>query len=389
MWNPIDVASLVVPLLEHKSPSSRFITFKLLLSVGGTDVANTAGQWLSSKLAGTQLLLPEVHAEGRSPGFWFQAKDIDTRNEPEGQSAAFGASGLVFLVRKGQAISKERARLHALVEALPVGSRLPLLLLYTPQEAQVEVETEKLKESLGLLDFEGLKIGWQNVSPVTSSAHGGLYKDGFLKGGLVWLANSIPPQPNLRRVHVRDLVNCNLDGHSKILMASTPSSVTPDRCVTIFNRALRSAAMEIRKAVGSAPPHWPPAEAQSDVSTLLPGLLPQQRWNEPDVLDPILRALEVAELPRFPVMENIRPGSPTSAWEHVRHQKVCRIFLAPSDCVRYQKACVLLFPLLRISLSCGVWPSQSGISSTLRRNYTCVGQRLPDSYIWCPASQSL
>ena len=321
MWNPLDVASLVLPLFEYKFPSTKFITFKLLLAVGGTDASNMAGQWLSNKLLRRQLVIPEVHPDGRTPGLWFEALNVDEiKNSKE--TLLYGASGLLFLVRKGHSVMEERARLHSLVESLPVGGRLPLLLLYTPRERNIEAETEKLKASLGLYDFEGLRIGWQNVSPVSSSNDGGLYSDGFLCGGLVWLANSVPSQPNLRPIHVRELVTSNLDGHCKILLASPFSNVTPDRCIGIFNRSLRSAAMEIRKAVGAAPPHWPPEEAESEMRDILPGVLPQRGWNEPDLLDPIHQALRLAELPRFPMIEQVRPGSPTSAWENVRYQKV-------------------------------------------------------------------
>lgn len=80
--------------------------------------------------------------------------------------------------------------------------------------------------------------------------------------------------------------------------------------------------MEIRKAVGAAPPHWPPEEALSEVNGVLPGILPKQGWNEPDLLDPIHQVLHIAELPRFPTIEQVKPGSPTSAWENVRYQKV-------------------------------------------------------------------
>lgn len=322
MWKPLDVASLVLPLFEHKFPSTKFITFKLLLAVGDTDASNMAGQWLSNKLSRSQLVIPEVHSDGRTPGLWFQALNVDGSKKSHHETLLHGASGLVFLVRKGHSVVEERARLHSLVETFPVGVRLPLLLLYTPRERNIEAETEKLKASLGLYDFEGLRIGWQNVSPVSSSNDGGLYSDGFLCGGLVWLANSAPCPPNLRRIHVRELVTSNLGGHCKILMASSSSNVTPDRCISIFNRSLRSAAMEIRKAVGAAPPHWPPEEAESEVSDKLPGFLPQQGWNEPDLLDPIHQALQLAELPRFPTIEQVKPGSPTSAWENVRYQKV-------------------------------------------------------------------
>lgn len=325
MWKPLDVASLVLPLFEHRFPSAKFITFKLLLSVGDTDASNMAGQWLSNKLSRNQLVIPEVHTDGRTPGLWFEAMNVD---ESKHETALHGASGLVFLVRKGHSITEERVRLHSLVEALPVGVRLPLLLLYSPKERNMEAETEKLKASLGLYDFEGLRIGWQNVSPVSSSNDGGLYSDGFLSGGLVWLANSSPSQPNLRPIHIRELVTSNLDGHCKLLMASSSSNVTPERCISIFNRSLRSAAMEIRKAVGAAPPHWPPEEVESEVSGVLPGILPQLGWNEPDLLDAVHQVLHLAELPRFPTIEQVKPGSPTSAWENVRHQKVVFVFSA-------------------------------------------------------------
>lgn len=328
MWKPLDVASLVLPLFEHKFPSTKFITFKLLLAVGDTDASNMGGRWLSNKLSRSELVIPEVHSDGRTPGLWFAALNVDESKKSHQATVLYGASGLVFLVREGHSIIEERGRLHTLVKILPVGARLPLLLLYTPRERNTEAETEKLKASLGLYDFEGLRIGWQNVSPVSSSNDGGLYSDGFLCGGLVWLANSASSQPNLRPIHVRELVTSNLDGHCKILMASSSSNVTPDRCISIFNRSLRSAAMEIRKAVGAAPPHWPPEEAESEVSDILPGFLPQQGWNEPDLLDPIHQALHLAELPRFPTIEQVKPGTPTSAWENVRYQKVLSVFSA-------------------------------------------------------------
>lgn len=318
MWKPLDVASLVLPLFEHMFPTTKFITFKLLLSVGDRDPSNVAGQWLSNKLSRRQLVIPEVHSDGRTPGLWFEVTDIDENKE---ETALHGASGLVFLVRKGHSIIDERARLHSLVETFPVGVRLPLLLLYSPKERNIEAETEKLKSSLGLFDFEGLRIGWQNVSPVSSRNDGGFYSDGFISGGLVWLANSASGQPNLRPIHVRELVSNNLDGHGKILLASSSTNVTPERCISIFNRSLKSAAMEIRKAVGAAPPHWPPPEAESEVRDVLPGVLPQQGWNEPDLLDPIFKALHLAQLPRFPLIEQLKPSSPTSAWENVRYQK--------------------------------------------------------------------
>jgi hypothetical protein len=323
MWRPLDIASVVIPMFEQRIPVPRFITFKLLLSVGEPNPSNSAGQWLHTKLSGRQLLPPE----GDSLGFWFEAKDMDLSREKLGVTDGYGASGLVFLLREGHPISEERARLLAVVQSLPVGARVPLLLVFTPQRDTFRNEEHRFRGSLGLEDLDRTRIACHYISPTFVKSHGntlagqGLYSDHYLKEGLVWLANNMPSQPNLVCQHIRDVVLNNLDGHLKLLSVTAASKVSPERCVLIFNHALESAMRRIHSAVDSAPPHWPPPEVDAEVNGLLSQVLPRQGWNDPVNLDPIFTALHLAQLPPFPTMKQLRPGSPTSDWENVRHQK--------------------------------------------------------------------
>lgn len=361
MWARLDVRDVVASTLKRKNSSNKFLCWKLLLCsrVHDTDLTfggkkTIAGEWLLAKLLNQNPYsdyeevphLSDAIAfqdlvctpdEDSKTQFYYIARDVRFKdNEAQDKEASQGASGLLFLLLEGSPLSEERVRLHALVSMLHCGVKLPLLVLCTQLSDSVKAaagdvlkvnvklsETELIARSLDMDRLDKSKVAcWsvvsiiedhQNMHPINvmdldlpfgKEIHGSrdFYNEDVLKKGLSWLASNAPVQPDLRCLHVQDLVLEHLQPSIKILLSMKPSEATPETCIQIFNEALQKAAGEIIATAGSCYWNWPPNELRKLLEADRSSLLPRPGWNERTKLQPVLEGLEFLQLPHFPPM---------------------------------------------------------------------------------------
>lgn len=396
MWTALDVIEVVSPVLKQKNPSCKFLCWKLVMYSG---VQNSdgrvegrhdkCGEWLLAKMlhqipfdrieaeeifytnnSDDSICVARQHKEIKTPVFYF-ARDFHLRdNEFQDLQATKGASGVLFLVSQNASLGEERRRLHALVNILQSGVKLPLLVVYSRISEFTDTGASQFNNShdnsgalAKLLDLDNLdkrKVACWTVLPilesyatscpssVIESAHGkafclssgsesrGFYSEDLLKKGLSWLATKAPMQPNLRGIHVQDLVIENSQPYVKLLSTMDPSHVTPEMCVKTFNEALLETANEVNSAATDCHLYWPPDELRKVFEKLMGERalsLPSPGWNEATYLRPIIEALSFSQLPEFPLISiptqtlgrNVSLKRQKDVLEHMLHSYVNQI----------------------------------------------------------------
>lgn len=408
MWAQLDVTGVVASVLKGKSPACKFLCWKLVMcsrvhdfDLSGEGRCDKAGEWLLAKIF-HQMPSERENVEGLSatvvshdvicmsnqddrnetPIFYI-ARDLYFRHsEVENTEACQGASGLLFLVSQSAPLTEERGRLHAFVNTLHVGVKLPLLVLFPELPEAVNAGTPNFSgnpdeaDAVALvLDMDVLdknKVACWTVLPIMesyqtacpsnameksygedihlSSGKGlrGFYSEDMLKKGISWLASKAPRQPDLRCVQVQNLVMEHLQPCIKLLLAMEPEHVTPEMCVKTFNEALLKTASEINNTAASCYLHWPPDELRKVLKESMWGrtlLIPSPGWNKVTSLQPILEILYLSQLPQFPPMSSTIQslGSSTSlkkqkvALEQMLHCYVNQICaLRPGDLLTLQ-----------------------------------------------------
>ncbi|KAJ7280527.1 hypothetical protein O6H91_12G044800 [Diphasiastrum complanatum] len=384
MWTELDVPSVVAQILKGKNPRATCLCWKLVVcsrlhdNYSRPEIKNYSeklfGEWLKFKLFnGRQAQgdmqksfhrrseiavtsdVTECHFGSESGGKLFLcyiAQELGFINKrAKDETGIHGASGLLFLLLNSLPIDEECARLHAMVESIPSGSRLPLLILTTQASVRKEIgfapghifkPTEEYFATILQLDkLDKAKVSCWLILPVMNpelstennpsllherhfhlsnlpkhadivdqvsnnlgNSVRGFYENITLIEGLQWLASKTPVAPNVHPVYVRDLVLEHLEPHLRLLQTMHPSNVTPESCIGIFNRSLENAIEEIKLSASTSIPHWPPPElgdlSEGAERNLLHAYLPSAGWNEPATLQPILDALQCSMLPPFP-----------------------------------------------------------------------------------------
>eukprot|EP00250_Pteridium_aquilinum_P020252 c24765_g1_i1 orf=235-5052(+) len=398
MWTELDVIGVVASVLKLKNPSCKFLCWKLVMysHVHDSDLKvkgrhDKCGEWLLAKIL-HQMPSERVDNDGifsagisddsvyvagqlnemKTPVVYV-ARDLQLKgSEMQDMQACKGASAILFLVSENASLGDERRRLHTLVNTLQSGVKLPLLVVYTKLSESTNIralirytnhdDTGALAKHLDLDNLDKSKVSCWTVLPILESYEalhplnmmgsdheegtrlssgnksGDFYSEDLLKKGLSWLASKAPMQPNLRCVHVQDLVIEHLQPSVKLLSTMEPSHVTPEMCVKTFNDALLKTANEVNSAATDFHFHWPPDELRNVLEKLMGERtlsLPSPGWNEATYLGPIVEALSLCQLPEFPVISitikslgnNVSLKRQKAALEHTLHcyvNQICR-----------------------------------------------------------------
>eukprot|EP00850_Spirogloea_muscicola_P004355 SM000018S03720 [mRNA] locus=s18:1075118:1082188:+ [translate_table: standard] len=299
---------------------------------------------------------------GQGEHLWFIGEDVSfTKAAVASPQPAKGVSGLIFLVAEDSPLALERRRLQAMVNCLLPRSQVPLLVLCRRAPSEGE---HNLAQGLGLASLDRSRVscwritvvmeqeagqGWSTTNddasagsrhamqgriqraPLLNAAApmqalqeamgqeaGGYLSEAPLRHGLIWMADNAPHQPALRQVHAQSLVQELLEPHCKLLLAMDPSKVTPERCITIFNRALAKAADKVATTGRMAPPGWPPPEIRSlepsPFHLWARSTLPPVGWSSVATLDSILRTIQALRLPLFDALASGHGLGNSLAW---------------------------------------------------------------------------
>ncbi|EFJ34837.1 hypothetical protein SELMODRAFT_405782 [Selaginella moellendorffii] len=318
MWKFLDVSEIVSPVLRAKNPRAGTIYWKLVFCMGDNSSKGRGSElpahWLRSKLIGnlegdTVTCYISSNVENKVACHCI-TKEIGL--DRSFQPGINGASALLFLVDEGSPLSRMRSKLHSLVESLPTGTSVPLLVFssgFGSDEGDLNRRPppeEELALLLQLHRLDGDKISSWIVLSITGKSEHGFYSSETLARGIEWLATLAPAQPELHAVDLRDLVAEKL--YSTLNSSREETKAEPGDYVAVFNKALHDATAEVTNAASTSPSYWPPP----DLATLSEAWYkdqdtPPAGWNSFGSLQPIFYALELCRLPPFPHLDERTP----------------------------------------------------------------------------------
>ncbi|CDY24705.1 BnaA05g31040D [Brassica napus] len=148
-WSKLNISDVIADILVERNPDSKCIWWKVILCTqiksvdsSSQDTHAAASRWLSSKLIpDTEHTISDANLLFAAPGVsvwnkWVAsgsdsdsrcclsvARDVESDNDPR------GASAVLFLASKGIPLNLQREHLNRILESVPNGSLLPLLVL--------------------------------------------------------------------------------------------------------------------------------------------------------------------------------------------------------------------------------------------------------------------
>ncbi|KAG6554516.1 hypothetical protein Mapa_003895 [Marchantia paleacea] len=337
-WAPMNIPRLVIPILHELNPGTRFLHWNLLLSTEGSAAGNWIRTKVNSKLPskaeescmGVELgTIPADEGkiiydgvEGNYVGLWYSTRELATSVSTSHSEASFyGTSGLVFVAKADESVAVEHARLRTLAQAVPDGVSVPLLVISTEAgyDNGREAEQSLLQRSWDLFlktdevshdKISKHRVIFIGISPEVNPNEKSYFSGHALTEGLLWLAKQCPLQPQLRPIHLADLVKEHLDDHLRLLLRMSPTDVRPEHCITVYNKALEKAVDEIEKTARFIPLNWPP---DPPPRRKLEGkdreyMLSVEAWNHSKTLEFTYAALKSCRLPAFPSVPSFDTG---------------------------------------------------------------------------------
>ncbi|GMI95866.1 yeast Sac3 homolog B [Hibiscus trionum] len=334
-WSKLNVSDVVSGILGQRNPDAKCLCWKIILcspdSKQGDQLEQKnqvglleAGPWLFSKI------MPSVEDNNdddlaiTSHGLsiwkkWVPSlsgtdltcclsvvKDANCGNLDE---AASGASAVLFIVSYSIPWKLQKAQLHNLLNLIPPGSCLPLLVLSGSYIVEGSDPSSVIVNELGLHDIGKSRVSGFWVVFLDGKQHSegsnGFFSDDKLREGLKWLANEAPLQPVLSGVKTHELVMSHLSPVLEELVKMSDYEVGPNHCISVFNEALDWSLGEIAAAIKANPMNWPCPETMllkdcSDEFLAVKLFLPSVRWSSAAKTTPLECALKDFRLPRFP-----------------------------------------------------------------------------------------
>ncbi|KAH7666909.1 SAC3/GANP/THP3 protein [Dioscorea alata] len=330
----LNVSELVAATLSARNPYAKCICWKLVVYIQGNVLENhtydLASKWLLSKLRGNNMEEDDDELIVSSSNLSIWKKWIDSQISPQQtcclsviretiigngmpsseDDIVSGMSCAMFLVSKAIPYETQRNRLHNLVQSLPPGSSLPLLIVCIDiQKDEASDSPLVLIQRLGLQDVDKTKINFFSIiflaGDHSQEQLNCFFEDDNLRDGLQWLAEHSPLQPALRLVNIRELVANYLKCSLEVIENIDSSKVGPEHCVLAFNEAIARSAEEILAAASINPTHWPCPEinlldksSTEQIATQL--FLPNIDWNSASRIQSLVHKLEECRLPSFP-----------------------------------------------------------------------------------------
>ncbi|XP_039067870.1 SAC3 family protein B-like [Hibiscus syriacus] len=344
-WSRLNVSDVVSGILGQRNPDAKCLCWKIILcspeSKQGDQLGQknqvgqlAAGPWLFSKIMpssedgnGDDLAITSTGVS-----IWKKwvpslsgtdltcclsvVKDASCVNLYEATS---GASAVLFVVSYNIPWELQKAQLHNLLNLVPPGSCLPLLVLSGSYNVEDSDPFSVIVNELGLHNIDKSRVcGFSVVFLVGkqySESSNGFLSDKKLREGLKWLANESPLQPVINGVKTGDFVMSHLSPVLEELDKMSDYEVGPNHCISVFNEALDWSSQELASAIKANPTNWPCPEIMSlkDFSDELLAVklfLPSVGWSSTEKTAPLECALKDCQLPRFPdVISLLQSGS--------------------------------------------------------------------------------
>lgn len=316
----LNVSAVVGHTIARRNPDAKCLCWKVILCSQKSSAyeMGKAGLWLTSKFMPSS----DIDVVISSPDLviwrkWIQSQsDIDPiccfsviRDTADGNQdeVVSGANGILFLVSESISWEHQRVNLHNLLMSIPSDACLPLLILCSSGSYD-ERSSSVIINELGLQDIDNLRVSSFLVVSLRENRQmkhsNGFFSDTRLREGLQWLAGESPSQPNLNRVKIRELVHTHISSFSGVQDIISNSKLSPNDCISLFNKALDYSIQEIIAAANSNPSGWPCPEIRLldksfDEDRVVIGYLPTLGWSSNEKTQPIIYALQNCKLPTF------------------------------------------------------------------------------------------
>uniref|UniRef100_A0A1J3ELB5 Germinal-center associated nuclear protein n=1 Tax=Noccaea caerulescens TaxID=107243 RepID=A0A1J3ELB5_NOCCA len=331
-WSRLNISDVIADILVGRNPDSKCIYWKVILctqiksvNTSSQDSHSVASRWLSSKLIPhTEHSVSDDNLLFSAPGVsvwnkWVAsrsdsdfrcclsvARDVEAENDV--CEATRGASAVIFLASKGLPLNLQREELNRILESVPNGSLLPLLVVFSSCNGESVDPDTNLVSELGLHDIDKSKIASFTVVSIANKSQKGqevhFFSDSRLRDGLKWLAGISPLQPNLHHVKPRELVLTHFSFSMELLKLMPDQDVSPNICISAFNDALETSQRNVTSAAEANPIGWPGPEIMllddnKKEHLMVKRYLPNLEWSSAESIEPINSVLENCKLPYF------------------------------------------------------------------------------------------
>ncbi|KAF2610912.1 hypothetical protein F2Q70_00009678 [Brassica cretica] len=325
-WSRLNISDVVADILLEMNPDLKCICWKVILctqtkrvNTSSQDTHSTASRWLSSKLIPhTEHSVPDENLLFSAPGVsvwnkWIEsgfclsvARDVEADNDLS--EATRGASAVLFLASKDLPMNHQREQLNRILESVPNGSLLPLLVVISSWNGENVDPDTNLVSALGLHDINKSKIASFTIVSIANKSQKGhevrFFSDSRLRDGLKWLAGNSPLQPNLHHVKPRELVLTHLSFSLELLKKIPDQELGPNICISAFNDALETSKRNIASAAEANPIGWPGPETMllednRKEHLMIKPYLPNLDWSSAESIKPLNSMLENCKLPCF------------------------------------------------------------------------------------------
>ncbi|KAL0799485.1 hypothetical protein Bca101_054660 [Brassica carinata] len=329
-WSRLNISDVIADILLERNPDSKCICWKVILftqakSVNSSsqDTHSAASRWLLSKLIPhTEHSVSDDNLLFSAPGVsvwnkWVAsgsdshsrcclsvARDVEADNDL--CQTTSGASAVLFLASKDLPLNHQREQLNRILESVPNGSLLPLLVVISSCNSEIVDPDTNLVSELGLHDINKSKIACFTIVSIANKSQKGqevrFFSDPRLRDGLKWLAGNSPLQPNLHHVKLRELVLTHFSFSLELLKKMPEHEVGPSICISAFNDALETSQRNITSAAEANPIGWPGPETmllEDKEHLMVKQYLPNLDWSNAESIKPLNSMLENCKLPYF------------------------------------------------------------------------------------------
>ncbi|CAH8361567.1 unnamed protein product [Eruca vesicaria subsp. sativa] len=331
-WSRLNISDVIADILLERNPDSKCTSWKVILctqaksvNTASQDTHSTASRWLLSKLIPhTKHSISDDNLLFSAPGVsvwnkWVAsgydsdlrcclsvARDVEA-DKSLGETTR-GASAVLFLASKDLPLNLQREQLNRILESLPSGSLLPLLVVISSCNGESGDPDTNLVSELGLHDIDKSKIASFTIVSIANNSQKGqelhFFSDSRLRDGLKWLASNSPLQPNLHHVKPRELVLTHFSFSLELLKKMPDHEVGPNICISTFNDALETSKRNITSAAEANPIGWPGFETMllddnRKEHLMVKQYLPNLEWSSAESIEPLISVLESCKLPCF------------------------------------------------------------------------------------------
>ncbi|XP_023641540.1 SAC3 family protein B isoform X2 [Capsella rubella] len=333
-WSRLNISDVIADILVGRNPESKCICWKVILctQTRSVNTASSASQvthsaasrWLSSKL------MPHAEHSPNDDNLLFSAPGVSVWNKwvANRSDSDFtcclsvardveadndicdtrGASAVLFLASGGLPLNLQREQLNRILESVPNGSVLPLLVVISSCNGEHMEPDSGIVLGLGLHDINKSKIASFSIVSIANKSQKGqevhFFNDSRLRDGIKWLASNSPLQPNLHHVKPRELVLTHFSFSLELLKQMPDQEVGPNICISAFNDALETTRRNINSAAEANPIGWPCPEIMvlkdnRKEHLMVKRYLPNLDWSSAENIEPLNSVLENCKLPYF------------------------------------------------------------------------------------------